>query len=72
MYTAGIDEQEIMDRTGHRSDTAVRKYKQSYDQVRKMVSNVLDPNKEDTDLHGSKVLKYEKNENSFKTTSEKS
>ncbi|XP_060590275.1 uncharacterized protein LOC132745383 [Ruditapes philippinarum] len=72
MYTAGIDEQEIMDRTGHRSVTAVRKYKQSSDQVRKMVSNVLDLNKEDTDLHVSKVLKYEKNESSCKTTSDKS
>ena len=27
LYQAGVDEQEIMSRTGHRSETAVRKYK---------------------------------------------
>ena len=27
LYQAGVDEQEIMSRTGHRSEKAVRKYK---------------------------------------------
>ncbi|XP_053384594.1 uncharacterized protein LOC128550162 [Mercenaria mercenaria] len=44
MYEAGIDEQDIMDRTGHRSVTAVRKYKRLNDKICKKVSNVLDPN----------------------------
>ena len=44
LYTSGIDEQEIMARTGHRSTNAVRKYKQTSDEIRKSVSLSLDPN----------------------------
>lgn len=30
LYQAGVDEQDIMSRTGHRSESAVRKYVQAY------------------------------------------
>jgi len=43
LYMSGIDEQEIMARTGHRSEKAVRKYKQSCSEISKKVSAVLDP-----------------------------
>ena len=43
LYLAGVDEQDIMSRTGHRSEKAVRKYKQSCSTVTKRVSKVLDP-----------------------------
>lgn len=43
MYLSGIDEQEIMSRTGHRSEKAVRKYKRSSDEIQEKVSSVLDP-----------------------------
>lgn len=39
---SGIDEQEIMSRTGHRSEKAVRKYKRSSDEIQEKVSYVLD------------------------------
>ena len=42
--TCGIYEQEIMARTGHRSMNAVRKYKQTSDEIRNSVSLSLDPN----------------------------
>ena len=45
LYQAGVDEQEIMSRTGHRSETAVRKYKRTNSVLMKNVSNVLDPPK---------------------------
>ena len=41
LYMSGIDEQEIMARTGHRSEKAVRKYKQSCSEISKKVSAVL-------------------------------
>ena len=44
LYNAGVPEQEIMARTGHRSETAVRKYKRSSEEMLKQVSGVLDPN----------------------------
>ena len=44
LYQAGIDEQEIMERTGHRS-TAVRVYKTSNSEMQKNVSSVLNPPK---------------------------
>ena len=44
LYKAGLDEQSIMDRTGHRS-TAVRGYKSKTDEVEQKVSEVLNPPK---------------------------
>ena len=43
LYNSGIEEQEIMGRTGHRSIEAVRRYKRCSDDMRKNVSRVLDP-----------------------------
>jgi hypothetical protein len=43
LYDANIDEQEIMDRTGHRSIAAVRKYKRQTENVRKRTSAALNP-----------------------------
>lgn len=43
LYLAGIDEQEIMKRTGHRSEKGVRQYKESSNDIKKTVSSVLDP-----------------------------
>ena len=43
LYQAGVDEQEIMSRTGHRSEKAVRKYKMPCAEVIKKTSAVLDP-----------------------------
>uniref|UniRef100_K1PTH0 Uncharacterized protein n=1 Tax=Magallana gigas TaxID=29159 RepID=K1PTH0_MAGGI len=40
---AGVAEQEIMRRTGHRSGKAVRKYKQPCDDILKKVSAVMEP-----------------------------
>ena len=43
LYTSGIEEQEIMSRTGHRSIVGVRKYKRPSSEMLKSVSAVLDP-----------------------------
>ncbi|KAK3102881.1 hypothetical protein FSP39_014619 [Pinctada imbricata] len=43
LYLAGVDEQEIMGRTGHRSEKAVRKDKRSSEAIAERVSAVLDP-----------------------------
>lgn len=43
LYQAGIPEQEIMYRTGHRSVESVRKYKRAADDMLKDISNVLEP-----------------------------
>lgn len=42
-YMAGVDEQEIMARTGHRSEKSVRTYKQSSTKIQQLVASVLDP-----------------------------
>jgi hypothetical protein len=42
LYQAGIDEQAICDRTGHRS-TAVREYKSSSIEQQKRISSILEP-----------------------------
>ena len=42
LYEAGLDEQSIMDRTGHRS-TAVRAYKTKTDEIEEKVSSALNP-----------------------------
>lgn len=43
LYQAGVPEQEIMNRTGHRSVESVRKYKRAADDMLKDISNVLEP-----------------------------
>ncbi|KAK3084306.1 hypothetical protein FSP39_011366 [Pinctada imbricata] len=43
LYHAGVDEQEIMQRTGHRSETAVRKYKRTNSALQGHVSEILNP-----------------------------
>ena len=43
LYMSGISEQEIMRRTGHRSEKSVRKYKRSSEQMEVEVSKILDP-----------------------------
>ena len=47
LYMAGVDEQEIMQRTGHRSEKSVQKYKVASSEIQKRVAAVLDPPKED-------------------------
>ena len=42
----GVDEQEIMQRTGHRSEKSVQKYKVASSEIQKRVAAVLDPPKE--------------------------
>ena len=46
LYMAGVDEQEIMQRTGHRSEKSVQKYKVASSEIQKRVAAVLDPPKE--------------------------
>lgn len=43
LYIAGVDEQEIMLRTGNRSEKSVRKYKQSCPEIQNKVAVILDP-----------------------------
>ena len=43
LYSAGVPEQEIMSRTGHRSEMAVRKYKRPSEKILQEVSDVLNP-----------------------------
>ncbi|KAK3082931.1 hypothetical protein FSP39_009329 [Pinctada imbricata] len=43
LYHAGVDEQEIMQRTGHRSETADRKYKRTNSALQGHVSEILNP-----------------------------
>ena len=43
LYQAGVDEMEIMQRTGHRSEKGVRAYKRSNSDICKNVSSVLNP-----------------------------
>lgn len=43
LYDQNVDEQEIMQRTGHRSTAAVRKYKRATPQVVERTSNALNP-----------------------------
>ena len=43
LYDAGIDEQEIMERTGHRSVKSVRAYKRRTPAVEKRASDALNP-----------------------------
>ncbi|CAC5417133.1 unnamed protein product [Mytilus coruscus] len=43
LYNAGVDEQEIMARTGHRSQAGVRKYKRTSAEISATVSRILDP-----------------------------
>ena len=43
LYQRGVPEQEIMNRTGHRSVESVRKYKRASDEMLKDISNILEP-----------------------------
>ncbi|CAC5413268.1 unnamed protein product [Mytilus coruscus] len=43
LYNTGVDEQEIMARTGHRSQAGVRKYKRTSAEISGTVSRILDP-----------------------------
>ena len=43
LYQAGIEEQEIMNRTGHRSVDSVRQYKRPSDDMITEISSVLEP-----------------------------
>ena len=43
LYIAGVDEQEIMARTRHRSEKSVRKYKQSCPETQDKIAGILDP-----------------------------
>ena len=43
LYMSGVEEQQIMARTGHRSQAGVRKYKRCSAEMDASVSNVLDP-----------------------------
>lgn len=43
LYQAGINDQEMMYRTGYRSEVAVRKYKRSNSALQERVSEVLNP-----------------------------
>ena len=44
LYQAGVDEQLVMERTGHRSIERVRSYKRTSDDQRRALSNVLNRN----------------------------
>ena len=50
LYHKGIDEQLIMERTGHRSLEGVRSYKRTEEQQQIAVSNVLQQSAPDTGL----------------------
>ena len=41
LYEKGVDEQQIMERTGHRSLEGVRSYKRTSDRQRRALSDVL-------------------------------
>ena len=43
LYKAGVPEQEIMNRTGHRSVESVGKYKITSNDMLKDISNILEP-----------------------------
>lgn len=43
LYIAGVDEQDIIARTGHSFEKSVRKYKQSLTEIQQKVASVLDP-----------------------------
>ncbi|XP_071125661.1 uncharacterized protein KIAA1958-like [Mytilus edulis] len=56
LYQAGVSEQMIMDRTGHRSKKAVRTYKRPADSMLKDVSNILNPSNKQIKLEDPKPL----------------
>ena len=65
LYNNDIDEQEIMKRTGHRSTTAVRKYKRSSDEISASVSRILDPPKSTIQSENCKPVGYEDDSDFF-------
>ncbi|VDI17737.1 Hypothetical predicted protein [Mytilus galloprovincialis] len=56
LYQAGVSEQMIMDRTGHRSEKAFRTYKRPADFMLKDVSNILNPSNKQIKLEDPKPL----------------
>ena len=60
LYNARVPEQEIMARTGHRSELAVRKYKRTSDEMLKQVSCALDPSDPNSVQKQSKIDNSEK------------
>ena len=50
LYSSGIDEQLVMERTGHRSVEGVRSYKRTSSEQQKNVSDILQGKKPRTDL----------------------
>ena len=46
LYQSGVDEQLVMERTGHRSVAGVRSYKRTSDQQREALSDILNGRKE--------------------------
>jgi len=74
LYRADVEEQEIMQRTGHRSTTTIRKYKRSNDEISAKVSCVLDPPQPNvSDIPNKKVCTSQENvlTECFKDQSEK-
>ena len=68
LYNAAVQEQEIMARTGHLSEFAVRQYKRTSEHIQKAVSSVLDPNKENESCV-SKMPKLDKSGHPSETLS---
>lgn len=63
LYQAGVPEQEIMERTGHRSMESVRKYKRPSSEMLKDISNLLEPQLENVkEEPPEKLVKIEKNQ----------
>lgn len=63
LYLAGVPEQEIMERTGHRSMASVRKYKRPSSEMLKDISNLYEPKLENfREEPPEKRVKIEKNQ----------
>ena len=50
LYASGIDEQLVMERTGHRSLEGIRSYKRTSDEQREAVSDILSNKKPCTEI----------------------
>ena len=70
LYNSGVPEQEIRTRTGHPSETALRKYNRSSEEILRQVSGVLNPN---TNLHPvQKQVKHADSQNKLDKAKENS
>lgn len=65
LYMNGVSEQEIMRRTGHRSEKSVRKYKRSSEHMEMEVSKILDPPVNEPDRNIGPPSKKLKSENAL-------